>query len=232
MTPSDPLACAARLAEEHLDGHGDRAVAPRLSGTAMRERFESALPDQGLDPAATVEELARLAGPGLLASDSGRFFGWVIGGALPAAIGAEWLATAWDQNAAIHATSPAAAVVEDVAGAWLEDLLGLPASASFAFVTGCQMAHVVGLAAARHRLLADRGWDVERRGLGGRAARAPARDAARHETLPRAARFLGFGTDALVPIAAAADGRLDPAALERELVASRRRRSSACRPAS
>ncbi len=107
------------------------------------------------------------ADAGLLGSTGGRFFGWVVGGALPAAVAADWLASAWDQNGAIFATSPAAAVVEEVCGSWLKELFGLPPSASFALVTGCQMAHVTCLAAARQRLLDDRGVDVQRHGLAG-----------------------------------------------------------------
>src|SRR5215472_7191482 len=100
-------------------------------------------------------------------SGGGRFFGWVIGGTLPAALAADWLTSTWDQNGASNLTAPAEAVVEEVAGAWLKELLGLPQTASFAFVTGCQMAHTTALAAARHKLLRDRGWDVEKLGLAG-----------------------------------------------------------------
>ena len=139
---------------------------------------------------------------GLLGSTGGRFFGWVVGGALPAAIAADWLASAWDQNGAIFATSPAAAVVEEVCGAWLKELFGLPPSASFALVTGCQMAHVTALAAARQRLLDDRGVDVQRHGLAGAPRLRVLASELRHETIDRAVRLLGIGTDAIVALPA------------------------------
>jgi hypothetical protein len=107
------------------------------------------------------------ASRGLTGTQPGRFFGWVIGGGLPSAMAADRLTTAWDQNAGIHAASPAASVAEEVAGGWPKELLGLPPEASFAFVTGAQMAHVTCLAAARHAVLERRGWDVERQGLRG-----------------------------------------------------------------
>jgi aromatic-L-amino-acid decarboxylase len=107
---------------------------------------------------------------GIIGCTGGRFFGWVIGGTLPAALAADWLTSAWDQNAAIHACGPAEAVIEEVAGAWLKDLFGLPQTASFAFVTGTQMAHVTCLASARHRLLKQAGWNVEEQGLAGAPA--------------------------------------------------------------
>jgi glutamate/tyrosine decarboxylase-like PLP-dependent enzyme len=107
---------------------------------------------------------------GILGSSGGRFLAWAIGGSLPAALAADWLASTWDQNAALYACGPAAAVVEEVAGAWLKQLLTLPVDASFALVSGCQMAHVTCLAAARHELLARRGWDVEKKGMAGSPA--------------------------------------------------------------
>src|SRR5690606_5968041 len=112
------------------------------------------LPDQPTDAAAVVEELARLAEPGLVATPSGRFFGFVIGGALPAALAADWLTSAWDQNAGLVAVAPAEAVVETVAGQWLLEVFGLPARASVGFVTGGNMANFTCLAAARHYMLA------------------------------------------------------------------------------
>lgn len=112
-----------------------------------------------------VSDLVEDVKGGLLGSAGGRFFAWAIGGSVPAALAADWLTSAWDQNAALYACSPAAAIAEEVAGEWLKDLRGIPASASFAFVSGCQMAHACCLAAARHALLLKRDWDVERKGL-------------------------------------------------------------------
>jgi glutamate/tyrosine decarboxylase-like PLP-dependent enzyme len=150
---------------------GDRIGFPRLARRAARAAagiggwvravLGGPLPEQPSDAFAVVEQLARGADPGLMAMPSGRFFGGVIGGSIPAAIAADWLTSAWDQNAALALPTPAAGVVEEVAGAWLKELLGLPESASFGFVTGCQMAHFTCLAAARHHLLARVGWDVQ-----------------------------------------------------------------------
>jgi glutamate/tyrosine decarboxylase-like PLP-dependent enzyme len=132
----------------------------------------------------------------------------VIGGTLPAAMAADWLTTVWDQNAASNLTAPAEAVVEEVAGAWLKELLGLPAAVSFAFVTGCQMAHTTALAAARHKLLRDRGWDVETAGLGGAPRLRILATESRHESMLRALRLLGIGTDAVVTVPADPVGRM------------------------
>src|SRR5215472_11510714 len=130
-------------------------------------------------------------------SGGGRFFGWVIGGVLPAALAADWLTSAWDQNGASNLTSPAEAIVEEVCGQWAKALFGIPDGASFAFVTGCQMAHTTALAAARHRLLGDRGWDVERSGLAGAPSVRVLTTENRHESILRSVRLLGIGTDAI-----------------------------------
>lgn len=151
---------------------------------------------------------------------SGRFFAWVIGGALPSALAADWLTATWDNNAALHACGPASSVVEDVAGGWVKDLLELPRSASFAFTTGCQMAHVTCLAAARHALLRDQGWNVERDGLAGAPAIRVLATGHRHGSIERALRFLGLGTAALVPLATDADARVTADALAADLAAS------------
>jgi glutamate/tyrosine decarboxylase-like PLP-dependent enzyme len=141
----------------------------------------------------------------------------VIGGALPAALGADWLASTWDQNAGLYVGGPPAAVAEEVAGRWTLELLGLPATASFGFVTGCQMAHVTALAAARNDVLARVGWDVERRGLvGAPRVRVLASDL-RHATVDRALRLLGLGADAVVPVASDREGRMRLEALDEVL---------------
>jgi glutamate/tyrosine decarboxylase-like PLP-dependent enzyme len=207
---------AAQLAGEYVDSLDTRRVGDETDPAVLRARLEKELTDDGLPPLQVLEELAADAEDGLLTSASGRFFGWVIGGGIPVSIGADWLTSAWDQNAAAYSCSPSASIVEDVAARWLKDLLRLPADASFAFVTGCQMAHITGLAAARHSVLAARGWSVEERGLAGSP---PIRVVVgeHHETLPRALRHLGIGTDAVVQIAQLEDGTLDVAALEAEL---------------
>lgn len=188
---------AAHHASVWLEGLETRAVNATASLDELRARLRVPLTEAGVDPVQIVDDLAQATEGGLIGSPSGRFFAWVIGGTLPAALAADWLTSAWDQNAGMYATAPAAAIAEEVVGAWLLDLLDLPRDASFALVTGCQMAHVTALAAARHALLRDAGWNVERDGLfGAPPVRIIATDA-RHSTLDRALRFLGFGERSL-----------------------------------
>jgi glutamate/tyrosine decarboxylase-like PLP-dependent enzyme len=155
-----------------------------------------------------IEHLAAGAGPGLVKSPGGRYFGFVTGGALPAALGAEWLTAAWDQNAFSYVSSPAASVIEDVAGRWLLEILGLPLQSSVAFVTGCQMAHVTALAAARHRVLDGVGWDVQRDGLAGAPPIRVIAGDRRHATVDRALRLLGIGSAAIEEVASDGLGRM------------------------
>jgi glutamate/tyrosine decarboxylase-like PLP-dependent enzyme len=158
-----------------------------------------------------IAELAGEADPGLTAINSPRFFAFVMGGAHPAGIAADWLATAWDQNTGLVAPTPATAAFEEIAERWLADLLKLPPTASFALVTGCQMAHVTGLAAARHRVLADAGHDVERDGVVGAPRIRVLASAERHVTVDRALRLLGLG--APTTVAADDEGRMRAEAL-------------------
>jgi len=208
---------AAEIAAEYIESFDHRNVSTETGPQELRERLYKDLTPDGLPPLQVIEELAEDARDGLLNSGSGRFFGWVIGGGIPVSIAADWLTSAWNQNAAAYACSPAAAVIEDAAAGWLKDILGLPPQASYAFVTGCQMAHVTALSAARHRVLADKGWSVETQGLAGSP---PIRVLVgeHHETLLRALRHLGIGTDAVVQVEKREDGTIDVAALEAELV--------------
>jgi hypothetical protein len=128
-----PLQLAAGHAQSFLDGLDDRPVGATATLEELRDRLGGPLATIGTDASKVIEDLVRATEGGLYGCASGRFFAWVIGGALPSAIGADWLATAWDQNAALYACSPASSVVEEVAGNWVKDLLGLPADASFAF---------------------------------------------------------------------------------------------------
>lgn len=207
---------AAELAAEYLDSLDQQKVSEEPDPQAVRNRLHKELTDEGLAPLQVIEELAEDARGGLLNTANGRFFGWVIGGSVPVSIAADWLTSAWDQNAAAYACSPAAAVIEEVVAEWLKEILGLPQQASYAFVTGCQMAHVTALAAARHKVLADKGWSAETQGLAGSP---PIRVLVgeHHETLLRALRHLGIGTDAVVRVAVLDDGTLDVDALETEL---------------
>jgi glutamate/tyrosine decarboxylase-like PLP-dependent enzyme len=185
----------ADRAADWFDELPDRPVRPER--TSAQLEITGALQDGPLPATQVVAELAEQAAPGLTAMGSPRFFGFVVGAAHPAGVAADWLASAWDQNAGLAGPTPATAKVEEIAGRWLADLLGIPPTASFALVTGCQMAHVTALAAARHRVLADAGHDVERLGLVGAPAVRILTGAERHVTVDRALRLLGFGTGAL-----------------------------------
>jgi len=198
-------------------------VCTTASLAELRRRFSHALPDDGVDPVTVIDDLARNAAGGLLGSAGGRFYGWVIGAGLPAALAADWLTATWDQNAGLYACGPAAAVVEEVCGVWLKEVLGLPSSASFALVTGCQMAHVTCLAAARHAVLARVGWDVNRDGLSGSPAIRVLTSDAVHGTSTRAAKLLGFGTANIVVLPSDEGSRLQPEVLREALSRERGR---------
>jgi hypothetical protein len=176
-------------AADFLEGLDDRPVFPPVTVEQVRARLAGPLPNEPTDPATVIDELVAGAGPGVVANSSGRYFGFVVGGSVPAALAADWLTSAWDQNAGLYVLGPSASVVEEVAGAWLRELLRVPSHASFAFVTGCQMANVTALAAARWHVLHQAGWDVNVDGLAGvtrtcRLRRQGARD--RHASVAAA----------------------------------------------
>ncbi len=210
---------AAYHARRYLDQVDTRSVAAPATRDDLKARFDVALQHEGLPADQVIDELARAAEGGQLGSGSARFFAWVIGGALPSAIAADWLVSAWDQNAVIYATSPVSSVAEEVAGKWLLDLLRLPASASFAFTTGCQMAHFTALAAARDQVLRAAGWDVGTQGLAGTPPIRVLVSAIRHVSLDRALRYLGIGSRQLVVLPVNPDGLITPATLEAALKA-------------
>jgi glutamate/tyrosine decarboxylase-like PLP-dependent enzyme len=211
----DLLERTAEIAAEYVESLGERPVFPQVSPDELRAALGGPLPEEPLDPAQVVEDLAAAAEPGVVAMGSGRYFGFVIGGALPAALAADWLASAWDQNAGLYAGGPSASVVEEVARDWLVELLSLPADSSVGFVTGTQMAHVTGLAAARWHVLDAVGWDVGAKGLIGAPPLRVIAGEKRHTTVDRALRLLGLGAPELV--AADAEGRMDPDALRAAL---------------
>jgi glutamate/tyrosine decarboxylase-like PLP-dependent enzyme len=213
------LGRAAELALQYLDGLERAPVAPTATLAELRTRLATPLADEGLPPLEVVDALARGVAGGLQGSAGGRFFGWVIGAGLPAALASDWLTSAWDQNAGLYACSPAAAVAEEAAGTWLKELLGLPASASFALVTGCQMAHTTCLAAARHALLARRGWDVGVQGLAGSPPIRVLSSGEMHGTTLRSLRLLGIGSAQLELLPADDRARLAPATLAEALAA-------------
>lgn len=208
------LEIAFDRALSYLENLTCRPVAASADLSTLRRRLGKPLSPEGIPPEQVISELVTDAAEGTLGSAGGRFFAWVIGGSLPSALAADWLTSAWDQNAGNYATAPAAAVVEEVAGSWLKEILGLPAHASFALVTGCQMAYVTCLAAARHSLLKRRGWNVEEKGLYGAPPIRILTTLARHGALERAVRLLGMGHTQVRCLATDAEGRLQPEALE------------------
>jgi glutamate/tyrosine decarboxylase-like PLP-dependent enzyme len=214
------LTRAAEHAFVWLDGLETRSVATTATLEEMRARLGRPLSDRGVAAVQVIDDLVADVEGGILGSQSGRFFGWVIGGGLPAAMAADWLTTAWDQNAGIHACGPAASVVEEVAAGWLKDIFGLPAETSVGFVTGTQMAHATCLAAARHAVLRDRGWDVEAKGLAGAPPIRILANADRHGSVDRAVRFMGLGSDNIVALATDEDGRVAPETLQAALSAA------------
>ncbi|MFR9780440.1 pyridoxal phosphate-dependent decarboxylase family protein [Micromonospora sp. MS34] len=209
----DELSRLFRLAADHAADYRrslpDRPVGAPIGQAASVGAFSGPLPATPSPPPQVVADLLAAAEPGLVASAGPRYFGFVVGGALPAATAAEILAAGWDQLAFNAVTSPAAMAAEAAAGGWLKELLGIPASASVGFVTGCQAANTVGLAAARHQVLAEAGWDVERRGLLGAPPVRVLAGAERHGTIDRSLRLLGLGADVVEPVPAGPNGAID-----------------------
>jgi glutamate/tyrosine decarboxylase-like PLP-dependent enzyme len=221
MHSRDLLTAAAGHAADFLETLPERRVGPaETDPAALRAALGGPLPDGPQDPVAVLDALVAGADAGLMASQSSRFFGFVFGGSLPAALAADWIASAWDQNAGLYVAAPAAAVAEEVVGGWLAELLGLPGDASFAITTGCQMAHATGLAAARHHVLERAGWDVEARGLIGAPPVRLLANGDYHVTLGRAVRLLGLGTDSIVRVDTDGEGSMAPEALRAALAAA------------
>ncbi|GAA3080048.1 aminotransferase class V-fold PLP-dependent enzyme [Pseudonocardia yunnanensis] len=204
---------AVAHAERFLLGLDERPVAAAVDASALRPVLGGPLPDEGAPAEAVVDALAVGADPGIVASAGPRYFGFVVGGALPAALAADWLVSAWDQDAAFHSLSPAAAAIEEITAEWVLDLLGLPAGASVGFVTGGQAANTTALAAARGGVLARAGWDVERQGLAGGPRVNVVCGEQAHATIFTALRQLGLGSDTAVLISADDQGRMNPADL-------------------
>jgi glutamate/tyrosine decarboxylase-like PLP-dependent enzyme len=220
MTDRSPLlALTMELAAEYLDSLSTRPVGGPVDLAALRAALGGPLPEGPADPMAVVEGLAAASDPGLVASAGPRYFGFVVGGSLPAAHAADWLTSTWDQNAGLYALSPAAAVAEEVAGSWLVELLDLPAGTSVGFVTGATMANFTALAAARHGVLARAGWDVERQGLQGAPPVTVVTHAGTHVTVYASLQMLGLGRDGerVRRIASDAQGRMRPDSLRETL---------------
>jgi glutamate/tyrosine decarboxylase-like PLP-dependent enzyme len=214
-----PLQSAFEQSITYLEQLDSQPVAPTASLAELRTRLAKPLTAEGISPEQVIAELVHDVDGGIVASAGGRFFAWVIGGSLPAALAADWLTSAWDQNSVTYGAGPAASIVEEVAGAWLKDIFGLPSQTSFALVTGCQMAHVTCLAAARHAVLAKHGWDVEQRGLFGAPPIRILSSRERHGAFERAIRLLGFGLQQASYLPTDPQGRLSADALRQALAA-------------
>ena len=208
----DALDAAAGHARRWLESQETRRIGPKATAAELAADFGGPLPPHGMPAADVVDYLAAKAEPGLMAMPSGRFFGWVIGGTLPAALAADWLLSAWDQNTGLRFATPATAAIEEAAGKWILELLGLPEESDVGFATGATMANFTGLAAARWRLMADAGWDLDGDGLAGAPRIRCFAGQERHETIDLGLRYLGLGHPTVVP--SDHQGRIIPAELD------------------
>ena len=199
---------AAERAARYLDGVADRPVAPTGAMLARLPELDHPLPEGATDPAAVMRLLDEIGSPATVASAGPRFFGFVIGGSLPAALAANWLAGAWDQNAGLRVMSPIAARLEEVTTGWLRHLLGLPDTTEAGFVTGATMANFSGLAAARQALLARQGWDVDARGLFDAPPLTVVVGDEVHTSVLKALSLLGLGRERVMRMPADGQGRL------------------------
>jgi glutamate/tyrosine decarboxylase-like PLP-dependent enzyme len=217
VAEDDSLTRAAAIAHEYIASRRDRPVWASASLADLRGALGGPLAADPVDATIVVDALARAAEPGLVTTTGPRYFGFVTGGALPATLAAEWLTTAWDQPASLYVMSPVASVVEEVAGGWLLDVLRLPATCSVGFVTGCHMANLTALAAARHELLRRAGWDVEADGLQGAPPLTAIAGDEAHVSIFGALRMLGIGSKKVVRAAADDQGRMVPGSLAQRL---------------
>lgn len=215
--PLSILDVAKSLAADFLKTLRARPVHATADVEALRRTLSIELTDDGVDAETVLRELAENADAGLMGSAGPRYFGFVIGGSLPAALGADWMVSTWDQNAGIFATSPAISVIEETAGKWLIELLRLPPDVSFGFVTGAQLANFTCLAAARNAVLQRAGWNVEDDGLQAAPRVHVVVSEESHVTVFAALRMLGFGTAAAIGVKTDGQGRMDPGELEKVL---------------
>lgn len=217
--PSDDikqlLAATADRSVRYLKSLESRRVSPSKEAIAALTAFDTPLQDEPIDPAKVLAQLDEIGSPATMAIAGPRFFGFVIGGSLPAALAANWLASAWDQNTGLFNVTPATAAIEHVALKWLLDVLRLPPTCAGAFVTGTTVAHITALAAARHAVLAKAGWNVEADGLFGAPPITVVTSAEAHPTLFKALGVVGMGRNRVVKVPCDAQGRMRPDAMPR-----------------
>ena len=204
----DLLAQVTKRAIRYINEMQTRRVSPSPEDIANLKNLDVPLQDQPIEPATVLAELDDIAAPATVASTGGRFFGFVIGGCLPAPMAVNMLAGVWDQNAGLEASSPLASFMEELCRNWLLSMLGLPARAGIGFVTGATMANFTGLAAARHALLSASGWDVESKGLFGAPEVTVVVSEEVHVSVLKALSMLGLGRDRVVRVAADGQGRM------------------------
>jgi glutamate/tyrosine decarboxylase-like PLP-dependent enzyme len=210
MSQQTLLQQVANFASDYRQRRDQLPVFPHITPEQLRHALgaRTPMPEQGQDASQVIADLIRDADPGIVASAGPRYFGFVIGGSLPVATAADWLTSLWDQNAGLYSAAPSASIVEEVAAGWLLDLLGLPATASVGFVTGCGMANFTGIAAARHHVLRQAGWDVELDGLNGAPSINVVLGEEAHVTVFTALRMAGLGTRAAKRVPTDGQGRM------------------------
>jgi len=212
------LAAAARRSREWLSSYEQRPVGPPVDAETLWSRRPSTeVPEQGLPAESVVDELGNWIEPGLSALGSGRYLALVTGGVLPAALAADWLVSAWDQNTTFAQHAPATVVVEHLAGRWILDLLGLPPDAAVGFPTGAQTANTICLAAARNAVLSAHGVEVEQEGIAAGPPITVIGSAEQHVSIDRSVRLLGLGTNAVRLVPTGHDGSMDPEACRQAL---------------
>ena len=216
---ADLLRHAAEIAIDYRRGLPERRVGiePGTTADDLRARLGGPLPVSGTDPRTVIDDLASGVDQGLVAMSGPRYFGFVIGGSVPAALAADWLTSVWDQNVGLYLGTPSAAVVEEVVADWLVELFGLPTGTTVGFVSGATMANFTAMAAARHAVLRSAGWDVEEQGLQGAPPVRVIAGADGHVSLFNALRFVGLGRGRVERIATDDEGRMDSAALAEAL---------------
>lgn len=211
------LELALKYTKKWLDELNTSSVCATETLENLRAKIAVELKKDGLEPERVISELIEATKGGLLRSSGGRFYAWVIGGSLQSSLAADWLTSAWDQNSALYACSPATSIIEEVAGEWIKELLDLPRDASFAFTTGCQLAHFTCLASARVAVFKNIGWDVNQDGLFNAPHISIITNENRHLSIDRAVRYLGFGNRSLISLETDKNGKVLPKTLEQAI---------------